>query len=296
VAFRTILRECTPPILVRAVRSALRPSGDPVVRKTVRGVELLMRDSHNLPRYVDQHPLYDTALPAFVRLLVEELGRPIFIVDVGANIGDTAALVAAAAGADNIFFLCVEADDEFFPFLKENTKGLKVQTVHAIAGADNRVALAETRSTGGTSAVVLGSGESKNVVRIDDVIAGRSVDLIKTDTDGFEYEVLKGLSDTLTKQAPYLFVEFHPPLLRQYGNVDPSAVASLLLAYNYCWALAYDNLGNPMGLFDLNGEQFRYLVRYCEIKHSYVDLLLSKAKAPLLKFYERDLGRYTTSS
>jgi hypothetical protein len=260
VAFRTILRECTPPILVRAVRSALRPSGDPVVRKTVRGIELLMRDSHNLPRYVDQHPLYDTALPAFVRLLVEELGRPIFIVDVGANIGDTAALVAAAAGADN------------------------------------RVALAETRSTGGTSAVVLGSGESKNVVRIDDVIAGRSVDLIKTDTDGFEYEVLKGLSDTLTKQAPYLFVEFHPPLLRQYGNVDPSAVASLLLAYNYCWALAYDNLGNPMGLFDLNGEQFRYLVRYCEIKHSYVDLLLSKAKAPLLKFYERDLGRYTTSS
>jgi len=282
--------------MARAIRALLKSNDDPIVRKHVRGVELTLRESHNLPRYVDFHPYYDTALPVFATFLFREARRKISIVDIGANIGDTAALVAAAVGPENVSFLCIEANDEFIPFLKENTGKLEVQMVHAIAGAESRIAAAELRSTGGTSAVVLGTGASKPIIRVDDVIDGRPIDLIKTDTDGFEYEVLKGLSDTLAKQAPYLFVEFHPPLLHQYGNVAPLTVASLLQNYGYTNALAYDNLGFPLGLFDLGGDQFRYLAEYCKVKHSYVDLLLSKTKAPLLRFYEHDLRRYVVFS
>jgi FkbM family methyltransferase len=296
MSFRSILRECTPPILVRAVRSVLKPPGDPIVRKTVRCVELIMRDSHNLPRYVAEHPLYDTALPAFVAFLIERTKQRVFFVDIGANVGDTAALVAAATGPDHVSFLCVEADDEFFSFLQENTKNLEVQACHVIAGANNRIDNAVIRSAGGSAAVVLGIGDPKQVIRVDDLIDGRPVDLIKIDTDGFEYEVLSGLSDTLTKQNPYLFVEFSPRHLQRYGQVAPSTVLSLLQSYGYISTIVYDNLGHPLGVFDLESDHLSRLTQYCIIKRTYIDILLSKGRIPLMEFYEHDLCRYPISA
>jgi FkbM family methyltransferase len=258
----------------------------------MRSVELIMRESHNLPRYIAEHPFYDTVLPAFAVFLTERVERRLFIVDIGANVGDTAALVAAATGPDHVSFLCVEADDEFFSFLQENTKDIEVQACHVIAGANNKIDNVEIRSVGGSAAVVVGTGEPKQVVRVDDLIDGRLVDLIKIDTDGFEYEVLNGLSDTLNNQTPHVFIEFSPKHLRKYGQVEPSAVLSLLQSCGYISAIVYDNLGYPVGVFDLGGDSISYLDKYCAIKGTYVDILVSKTINLIMEFYEYDLHRY----
>ena len=75
--------------------------GDPTVRYRVGAVELELPLSHELPFYQHDHPRYDRQLGA----IAAELGGP--VVDIGANVGDTAAAIRAES---DVPILCVEGD------------------------------------------------------------------------------------------------------------------------------------------------------------------------------------------
>jgi hypothetical protein len=50
-----------------------------------------MNLSHQLPLYLIQHKLYDTAIPRIINAI--DSGEKLFVIDIGANIGDTAASI-----------------------------------------------------------------------------------------------------------------------------------------------------------------------------------------------------------
>jgi FkbM family methyltransferase len=52
----------------------------------------------------------------------------------------------------------------------------------------------------------MGTGESLPVIRLDEIVGSDPVHLIKIDTDGFEFHVLQGLTETLSRDSPYLFM------------------------------------------------------------------------------------------
>src|SRR2546429_4004773 len=54
------------------IKKLILPWRDPAVRKVVHGVELLLPLSHDLPRYVEQYPYYDTVLPNLAKFLLED--------------------------------------------------------------------------------------------------------------------------------------------------------------------------------------------------------------------------------
>ena len=98
--------------LVHSVVRHIIPHYDPIVNRQVHGTELRLHLSHSLPRLVESRPFYDTALPSFAKFVLGQKQPPekLMVVDVGANIGDTTKLIAAATGSNRARFICVEAD------------------------------------------------------------------------------------------------------------------------------------------------------------------------------------------
>ncbi|HEU0168035.1 MAG TPA: FkbM family methyltransferase [Chloroflexota bacterium] len=74
---------------------------------------------------------------------------------------------------------------------------------------------AESSVTGSISSVDDGHGHEVQVVRLDDVVpqlAVDHVDLLKIDTEGAEFDILSGATDTLRK-VDRIIMEWHSPLL-----------------------------------------------------------------------------------
>jgi hypothetical protein len=152
-------------VLARSLRSFGIPRADLTVTAVVHGAELRLRKSHALPRTVGMFPYYDTALPTFVGRLHARSGTVIRILDVGANIGDTARIISAAVGPSNVQFVCVEADPENMALLRENLRGLSASIIVAIAGSALTSRGANLVRHHGTTYVVFGEGPLVPVVR-----------------------------------------------------------------------------------------------------------------------------------
>jgi len=268
-------------------------SHDVIVQRRIHGAELLLPLSHALPRIVADHPFYDSALPNFASFLRGTSSEKITIVDVGANVGDTAKLIAAATGADQVRFMCIEADESYLSLLRRNTAGLDVSIHNVIAGATTEEAHATLLRTGrGTSSISIGE-EARPVVSLDDLVGNASVDLIKIDTDGYEAEVLRGAARLLTQGSAPCFIELSPWHIKTYGKVAPAEITNLLRSAGYTSAILYDNVGIPLGLFDLGDNAIHNIIDYCLVKQNfYLDILVAKDRELLVRFHDLDMRRY----
>jgi FkbM family methyltransferase len=276
------------------IKKAILKMGDPVVRATVHGVELLLPLSHDLPRHIAKFPYYDTVLPNLVRFLIQEarVARPLTIVDVGANIGDTVRMLDAAAGAGNISFICVAPDDVFLALLHRNSQGLAVEVHSFLAASRTEEINAAFQRNSGTAAVIAGA-EPRRACALDDILLERHIDLVKIDTDGYELEVIRGLGRTLHGCSPLMFIEFSPRHLRRIGRIEPNLVLELLRSGGYPEGLVYDYRGHPMGLTYFSDTAINYLINYINVDPDfYVDILLAKDHELLCRFYEFDILRY----
>lgn len=273
----------------KLMKTAILPFRDPIVRRTVRSTDMLMPLSHMLPKYALAYPYYDTLLPSLAKYLAAT--REIVFVDIGANIGDTAKLVHSAAG-DNVSFICVEADEAYFPLLQMNTRSMSAACHLVLAGAETRQFSASAqRNSLGTTSYELGRGAQKQVMRTDDIIDGRQVDIIKIDTDGFELEVLKGMTRTLQEQNAAIFIEFSPWHLETYGKTRAEDVVTLLRDAEYQHVIVYDHTGKPITLTHI--DELAYMANFCKMqKNYYFDLLCHKQKSFLESFYQADLPRF----
>src|SRR5579883_2749244 len=139
---------------------SLKSNARDLLRKTIPGrtsrvltleqdgatVRLLAPPEHMLDRYRDAHPLYDRHLPRIARG-VEEVTRGELFIDIGANIGDTVALLRAAGCSSPI--LAIEPSEKFLIFAKRNIEGVSdVELRQAFVGpGGTRLALDERRGT-----------------------------------------------------------------------------------------------------------------------------------------------------
>lgn len=251
--------------LVREVAGANRPSvrrplvalrrarlavGDPPIAWNLDGTELLLPLSHELPVHRAAHPDYSRNLGVVVAAVAAEHPGTT-LVDIGANVGDSVAIVRAVA---DVPILCVEGDDHFLPYLRSNAAGVVDVEIDASYVATT-VGLKAVERRGGTARLVEASdpgAEALAVRSLAEILADHPrfarPGIVKIDTDGHDATILRAASDLLAEVRPVLFFEHDPAMAAAVGADDPATIFGHLAALGYDRFLLYDNRGPLVGV------------------------------------------------
>ena len=222
-------------------------------------------EGHPLPYYKARHPRYDRFLPH----LCTHLEASDVMVDVGANCGDTLAAIYSAN--PSLKFVCIEADQGFFELLAANAKritskdprasielvlgfvGLGVGPAKLVGSAGTRHAVSDNSPTALTP-------ESLNALLMR---CGTSHPrLIKSDVDGFDYDVIGSAASLLTDPLPLLFFECQFDDIQQRTGYDTLFVD--LQNKGYVEFAIFDNFGNHListSSLEQLGQAFDYIGR-----------------------------------
>ena len=232
----------TNPVRVR-VRTRLGREQD----YTIGGYPVVLPPEHNLPFYQRRDPTYDAYAIDVVRRVCAHAGnRGVLVVDLGANVGDTA--VAVLSAGPQVRVRAVEGSPRFVDYLRRNVAqfGDRVSVVDRFVGpVGGHVAFAETGSTGGFQ----GFANAETVTRwvtpeelLDDT--GDDVVVWKSDVDGFDIHILAEHWKVIDGRADVLWFEFDP--VGTLGDRDDVERLAQQLADSGRLVRFYDSLGHPM--------------------------------------------------
>lgn len=247
--------------------------------------QIVIPSSSNLPRNQKKHPLYDRFLPVLASHLTSGT-----VIDVGANIGDT--LVAMAQNCSNSF-VCVEPSDMFFNYLEKNASsiqqndGRQIKLIKEMVGCGHL--LGHIVGDGSTAhlEVTNNSTQSKHVP-LDTIINEHSdVVLIKSDVDGYDFDVIRSSEKILMQSEPILFWEnefFNDFQYEEYGKLY-----GFLEEKGYSNLYIFDNFGNLLAeksdyktLKDINA-YLNNMIKYKATRtFFYTDILASTEKRKLV--------------
>jgi FkbM family methyltransferase len=265
------------------------------VRYRVGEVDLHLPNEHTLPIYQARHPLYDR----FISVLGEVLPDTGLLIDVGANVGDTAAALCRL-GRKKI--ICIEASPNFFTLLTENTahlqsQGHEVFCKRAIVGTPgNYGVIDETTSTGS----FLASAKGAPVCSLDELISpylseNSDITLLKIDTDGSDADIILSASTSIEAHTPLLFWEADintPEALHEH-----SRALEFLADAGYSMFSLFDNFGNLLLESSDTGtlvNVYEYLLRLKQGVSTrtfhYVDVLASNPR--FREIHERSISQY----
>jgi len=214
-----------------------------------RNFSIRLPADHLLPFYQSMHGTYDKFLPHLVRYLQPEAT----VIDVGANCGDTLASMYDAN--DRLSYICVEPDEVFFGYLRENVRRMRSSN----PGASIRLYQALV-GKGLSKAALEGSGGTKHAVQVDGSLpAARAIDsvtlddlvlpmqpgrleLLKSDVDGFDFDVLDSAVRLIAEHRPIIFFECHFGDLHQKRGYQKTIAALQSSGYR-AWTV-FDNYGD----------------------------------------------------
>ncbi len=230
-------------VAANLARRELLRVADPSVRYRVGSLELELPFSHQLPFHQRVHPAYDAA----VGLLAGEVARKYpqgTAIDIGANVGDTAALMRSACALP---ILCIEGNETFLPFLRRNAAVMRGVEIEPSYLSDHTgSAAARVSSGGGTARLTEASaGGTVALSTLPDLLrrwpAFAHPALIKSDTDGFDCRILTASKALLEAVKPVVYFEYDPSL----GAPGSGGLQffELLAACGYTRLLAWDNRG-----------------------------------------------------
>ena len=230
-----------------------------------------------LDHYQQRFHLYDWALGEFSPLLCAKYPDATAI-DIGANVGDTAALLCSR---QPIPVLCVEGNPQFLPYLRRNVAQLPagIEIAECLVGArPGAVSSASLMTHHGTATLAGAPGGAAQdagdvpVRTLAELVAAhprfRGARLLKTDTDGSDFEILASSLDALREARPVLFFEYDPTLRADGARAARETIAALEAA-GYRRFLVCDNYGHLLGRVDGEvGERFLALDHYL-LSHLY---------------------------
>jgi len=229
---------------MRRAREALVARGDPLVPFCVDGFDLELPLSHGFPRYRALHPSYDANIGRIAAAIAgKHPGGS--AVDIGANVGDTAAIIR---GACSLPILCVEGNEAFYALLQLNARNLGggIFLEKALVGDPVRALGGEMQTAHGTARVVERCGAPRiPFERLQDLL-GRRTDVpppcfVKIDTDGFDVDIILASEAVWRRHRPAIFFEYDPALQRP--GEDAVRALDLLASVGYRTVLVYENTG-----------------------------------------------------
>lgn len=228
---------------------------------------LVANYQHELDEYLERYQYYSKNFPRIAKY-IEQKYKEYVIVDVGANIGDTLALLRS----DNIdqHIHLIEGDPIYVGLLERNLHQFSNATLHkTFLGEETSQIQITIDSTRGTANINVGTGVTTDVITLDDLVKKNSIKnikLLKTDTDGFDFKILRGSFDVLKRDKPVIFFEYDNVFLSQQ-NDDGLSIFKDFLNLGYKKAIYYDNFGKFLLSTDIdNSELLAQLYSYINKK------------------------------
>ncbi len=242
---KAALKRVVPPVLWDALRSTFKNHAQQILEFGPYAIRLPA--DHMLPANLRGHPRYDRFLPH----LAAQVAPGAAIVDIGANVGDT--LAAMAARNPRAAYVCVEADSGFFDYLDANiavmksvTPDLTVHAVRALAGQDE--GLASLEGCYGTKRAVFDARGTLRARPLDAILSGIDglgpIRLLKIDVDGFDASVIASGMATIRAHAP--MIHFECQFDDDRGRAAHLRAMSALRDAGYADWTVFDNYGAAM--------------------------------------------------
>jgi FkbM family methyltransferase len=172
--------------------------------------------------------------------LRSHLGQGMRVLDIGANVGYTALVMAEAVGKEGLV-IALEPEPLNFELLCSNIHRNQITNVvpiHAAAG-DQTGSITLQRSpdnTGDhrTAPHPLGIAPLEvPLIAIDDLLpSDQAVDFVFVDAQGYDHRVLRGMAQTIDRCRPPMLVEFWPVGILELGD-DPDDVLAEYRSLGY---------------------------------------------------------------
>lgn len=242
---------------VRAARKVQLHLHDPLVTYQIGQITLQVPLSHQLPYFRAAFPQYSSNIGR-IGAAVQQKYPDLTLIDIGANVGDTVAIVRQDA---HYPILCVEGSTAYLPLLRRNVDPLGDVEIEAVfvGGTSGQVA-ARVRIADGTARLAMGGLDQGTISlsSLDEIILRHprfnSAKLLKSDTDGMDCQIIAGAAGYLASVRPALFFEYDPDLTAQAG-ATAIQVFDVLETSGYRYALVYENTGDLMFLLDLQDKR-----------------------------------------
>lgn len=177
-----------------------------------------------------------------IQKFVDQIQDNFIVLDIGSNNGSFS---LAAKYYSNTIWHCFEPDDFTFSVLKENLKINEVENIilHKEALSDKvgdsilQICLSHRGlNTLGENLQRFSPNNSfQSKVKtntIDNLFLETKIDLIKIDTEGSEYDIIKGGKETIKKYKPKILLEYNDSNIRQCGHTIEE-LNSLIDEINY---------------------------------------------------------------
>ena len=279
---------------------------DPEIKVKIGNKYMFMNMSHTLPINYYRFSNYDRALPRICEKL-KNIDNKLYVVDIGANIGDTVSLITDIVSGN---FLCIEGDEKFIPFLEKNTKQIdttsNILIERCYCGNETEEKMSIDRANGTAKIIKTDVMENnKNVVlnleirSLDKIIENypdfKDSNILKIDTDGFEIDILSSGKQFIKNSKPLLYFEYTPELYVQ-NQQDPKIIWEILKECGYKEALVYDNFGCAIEIINIdNQEKINELINKIDKKNIYYYDILTyhNSNNKYSKILEAELDLFT---
>lgn len=210
--------------------------------------ELIMPTSNPLIITYNEQKDFATEISRLVNYVYDKYPN-LTVLDVGANTGDTVAVVKSAK---DVPVISVEGDEFSFSYLKRNVLQFKNVTIFNNFLGEKKGAIdADLQKKGWNTTIVPGKGNGNKIemITLDALLTTnfsaqeiQQIKFLKIDTEGFDTIIIRGSLDYIKTTKPVIYFEYNRDNMRAI-NEDGLATIWQLETLGYKTALFYDDRG-----------------------------------------------------
>jgi FkbM family methyltransferase len=212
---------------------------DHIVLKRLKGFSIYVQKDDAAVGHLVVRDAYESGVTAIFR---ERLRRGMHVLDVGANVGYFTMLSASLVGPSGSV-TAIEPNPDCVKLLEASRRDNAFDNVTIIQVAAGREAgllvLNPSYSNAMTSRLpddvsALVNAMTVPSFRLDDLIpSDKSIDFLKIDVEGAEFNALLGASELIARCHPTIVSEFNPLMMPGISGVDGRGYLRFLLGFGY---------------------------------------------------------------
>lgn len=167
--------------------------------------------------------------PESTKIIHDEIKEGSIVVDIGANIGYYALMESRLVSKKGKVY-AIEPSPNNFYFLKRNISLNNYNNIETFQiGIGDKKGTAKMYISAHSNLNSLVSQRNREIIKtininlttLDDFFKNKKYpDFIRMDVEGYEYNIIKGMKNTLEAKKPLeLFIELHPHIMKKYQTI-----------------------------------------------------------------------------